>query len=60
MNIDRRTYRERRQANLNLVPNKLERRKRPDRRTGGFDVGVLMLSEEDFSFIFSHYLVRSK
>ena len=60
MNIDRRAYQERRQSNFNILPYKFERRKRPDRRTSGFDVSILTLSEEDFFDLFSHYLVDAQ
>ena len=55
MDIDRRTSEDRRK--VNLLYNKVERRKRPDRRTSGFDVRDMTLSEEDFSYIFALYLV---
>ena len=54
MGIDRRSSEDRRK--INLLYNKVERRKRPDRRTSGFDVHDITLSEEDFSYIFALYL----
>ena len=55
MDIDRRNSEDRRQ--VNLLYNKVDRRKRPDRRTSGFDVRDIKLSEEDFSYIFALYIV---
>ena len=55
MEIDRRSNEDRRQVNVVLY-DKVERRKRPDRRTSGFDVRNLVLSEEDFLDIFALYV----
>ena len=60
MNIDRRAGIERRQVNFNTEPNRVERRKRPDRRADGFDVRDLVLSEADFSDMFAHYLPKRR
>ena len=54
--IDRRTDIDRRQVNLSLWNNKIERRKRPDRRMGGVDVSVLNLSEDEFNEVFELFL----
>lgn len=54
--IDRRNDTDRRQVNLSLWNNKIERRKRPDRRMGGVDVSVLDLNEDEFNEIFESFL----
>ena len=59
MKIDRRSGQDRRQVNFNLFANKIERRKQPDRRTSGFHVSDVFLSEEDFSDLFALFLPDS-
>jgi hypothetical protein len=54
--IDRRAGQDRRVISLSLWKNKIERRKRPDRRMGGVNVDVLNIPEEDFLDIFAVYL----
>ena len=54
--IDRRNETDRRQVNLSLWNNKIERRKRPDRRMGGVDVSLLNLSEDEFNEVFELFL----
>ena len=54
--IDRRNESDRRQVNLSLWKNKIERRKRPDRRMGGVDVNLLNLSEDEFNEVFELFL----
>lgn len=56
MEIDRRVYDERRQTDFKLLPNKLERRKRPDRRRDGFVVKDVVVSEAEFSDVFARFL----
>ena len=56
--IDRRAEQDRRIVNLSLWENKIERRKRPDRRMDGLDVDVLNIPEEDFLDIFAAYLSK--
>ena len=54
--IDRRAEQDRRVISLSLWKNKIERRKRPDRRMDGINVDVLNIPEEDFLDIFAVYL----
>ena len=60
MDIDRRSYDERRQVDYAQLPSKLERRKRPDRRRGGFEVKDIIVSEAEFSDVFAKFLARSR
>lgn len=54
--IDRRAEQDRRVISLSLWKNKIERRKRPDRRMDGVNVDVLNIPEEDFLDFFAVYL----
>ncbi len=54
--IDRRAEQDRRVISLSPWKNKIERRKRPDRRMDGINVDVLNIPEEDFLDIFAVYL----
>ncbi len=54
--IDRRSDTDRRKVNLSLWNNKIERRKRPDRRMDGLDVNLLNLSEDEFNEVFELFL----
>ena len=56
MFIERRSNQDRREVNLSLWDNKVERRKRPDRRMGGLDVDMLDISESEFVEMFAVYL----
>ena len=56
MFIERRSNQDRREVNLSLWDNKVERRKRPDRRMGGLDVDMLNISESEFVEMFAVYL----
>ncbi len=56
MLVDRRSENDRRMADKSLSSNKIERRKRPDRRLNGLDVDEIDVSEEEFMEIFSQFL----
>lgn len=56
MLVDRRSENDRRMADKSLWSNKIERRKRPDRRLNGLDVDEIDVSEEEFMEIFSQFL----
>ena len=54
--IDRRSEQDRRQINLNLWDNRVERRKRPDRRLAGLDVDMLDVTDAEFLEMFANYI----
>ena len=56
MFIERRADQDRRTINLSVWDNKVERRKRPDRRMGGLDVNILDISESEFKEMFATYI----
>jgi len=54
--IERRSEQDRRTVNLNLWENRIERRKRPDRRLAGLDVDIFDVSDAEFMEMFAHYV----
>ncbi len=56
MLIDRRSEQDRRTVNCSLWNNKIERRKRPDRRMAGLDVDMLDITDAEFSEMFAAYI----
>lgn len=54
--IDRRSEQDRRQINLSLWDNRVERRKRPDRRLAGLDVDMLDVTDAEFLEMFANYI----
>ena len=56
MFIERRADNDRRTVNLSLWDNKIERRKRPDRRLAGLDVNMFDMSESEFLETFANFV----
>lgn len=54
--IDRRSEHDRRTVNLSVWDNKIERRKRPDRRLSGLDVDMLNVTDAEFMEMFANYI----
>lgn len=56
MFIERRADDDRRTVNGSLWKNKIERRKRPDRRLAGLDVDMFDVSDDEFTEMFACYI----
>lgn len=56
MLIDRRSEQDRRTVNKTVWENKIERRRRPDRRLAGLDVDIFNVPDDEFEDMFENYL----